>query len=292
MNGFLCLLKPPGMTSSQAVLRVRRKLPRGTKAGHAGTLDPEASGVLPVMIGKATRLFDLVADKEKTYEAQWIPGVDTDTQDIHGEVLRRAETHVDRAQLEAALPSFLGEISQVPPMYSALKRDGKRLYELAREGRSLELEPRKIRIDEIRVLGPEEDEGWRIRVRCGRGTYIRTLCRDIGAALGVPACMGRLVRTQCGPFSIGDALAPERLEEPGWERAVMPMDGPLMKLPAIVFPAEAEKAVRCGNPIERARVCSCGAAEGETARLYLSDRFCGIGRLERGLIRFDAMLLE
>ena len=292
MNGFLCLMKPPGMTSAQAVLRVRRRLPKGTKTGHAGTLDPEAAGVLPVMIGKATRLFDLVADKEKTYEAQWIPGIDTDTQDIHGTVLRREDVRVDRAQLEAVLPAFLGETGQVPPMYSALKRDGKRLYELAREGMSLQLEPRRIRIQEIAVLGPEEDAGWRIRVRCGRGTYIRTLCRDIGAALGIPACMGRLVRTQCGPFSIEDALTPERLEEPGWERAVIPMDGPLAHLPAIVFPAEEEKAVRCGNPIQLDRVCACAAGEGETARLYLRDRFCGIGRPERGLVRFDAMLLE
>ena len=152
MNGFLSALKPTGMTSSDVVLKVRKRLPRGTKIGHAGTLDPDASGVLPLMIGKATRLFDLITDKEKEYIAQWIPGLKTDTQDVTGTPLEKLEIRVKREELEAVIPQFIGDIGQVPPMYSALKRDGKRLYELAREGQQVELEPRKIHVESIEVL--------------------------------------------------------------------------------------------------------------------------------------------
>ena len=125
MNGFLCVLKPPGMTSSDVVVRVRRKLGRGVKVGHAGTLDPEASGVLPLMIGRAARLFDYLVEKEKTYVAQLKPGYATDTQDAHGAIIAGEGAHATRAQLEAVLPRFIGEIAQIPPMYSALKRDGR-----------------------------------------------------------------------------------------------------------------------------------------------------------------------
>ena len=157
MNGFLCVLKPPGMTSSDVVVRVRRKLGRGVKVGHAGTLDPEASGVLPLMIGRAARLFDYLVEKEKTYVAQLKPGYATDTQDAHGAIIAGEGAHATRAQLEAILPRFIGEIAQIPPMYSALKRDGQKLCDLARQGIDMKVEPRPTQVYAIQVLHENAD---------------------------------------------------------------------------------------------------------------------------------------
>ena len=184
MNGFLCVLKPPGMTSSDVVVRVRRRLPKGTKVGHAGTLDPEAAGVLPLMIGKASRLFDYLVEKEKVYIAELKPGYATDTQDAHGRIVAGSGEAASLEQLQAVLPQFLGEIMQTPPMFSALKRDGQKLCDLARKGVEIELEPRPTQVYAIDVLHSLTDGGFMLRVRCGKGTYIRTLCHDIGRALG------------------------------------------------------------------------------------------------------------
>ena len=184
MNGFLNIDKPTGRTSSDAVVFVRRRLPKGTAVGHGGTLDPEASGVLPVCVGSATRLFDYIIDKQKTYVARIRLGVVTDTQDATGNVIAQCPVTAGEAELRAALPRFIGDILQVPPMYSALKRDGERLYKLARKGRSVTLEPRACRVDDIEYLGCEGDATYALRIRCGKGVYIRTLCHDIGRALG------------------------------------------------------------------------------------------------------------
>ena len=170
MNGFLCVLKPPGMTSSDVVVRVRRMLPKGTKVGHAGTLDPEAAGVLPLMIGKASRLFDYLVEKEKVYVAQLKPGYATDTQDAHGAVIAGEGRCASRAELEAVLPRFIGEIDQIPPMYSALKRDGQKLCDLARQGVTVDVQPRKTQVFAIDVLHELADGSFLIAVRCGRGT--------------------------------------------------------------------------------------------------------------------------
>ena len=150
MNGFLIANKPTGRTSSDVVVYVRRRLPRGTAVGHGGTLDPEASGVLPVCVGTATRLFDYIIDKKKTYVARIRLGVETDTQDATGAVVAERPVAADEAELRAVLPRFIGQIEQVPPMYSAIKRDGRRMYQLARKGQSVALEPRVCRVDEDR----------------------------------------------------------------------------------------------------------------------------------------------
>ena len=220
MNGFLAVLKPPGITSAAVVGKVKHALPKGTRVGHAGTLDPAAAGVLPVMIGRATRLFDYTTDKTKVYIAELVPGIETDTQDTTGTVLRRGPTF-SQAELEAVLPSFIGTVAQIPPMYSALKRDGQRLYELARKGESLELEARNVQIEGIRVLYSEGDHVF-LEIRCGRGTYMRTLCHDIGRALGSCACMGMLIRTQAGPFAIDDCIPVEHLDAETIEKALLP----------------------------------------------------------------------
>ena len=173
MNGFLNLNKPTGRTSSDLVVFVRKRLPRGTAVGHGGTLDPEASGVLPVCVGSATRLFDYIIDKQKVYVARLRLGIETDTQDATGRVVAEYPVDAGEAELRAVLPRFTGNILQIPTMYSALKRDGKRLYQLARKGESVALEPRPCRVDAIEYLRDEGGGVHALRIRCGKGVYIR-----------------------------------------------------------------------------------------------------------------------
>ena len=295
MNGFLCVLKPPGMTSSDVVVRVRRRLPGKEKVGHAGTLDPEAAGVLPLMIGKAARLFDHLVEKEKLYVAQLIPGYATDTQDAHGQIIAGTGEKCTRKQLEAVLPRFIGEIAQIPPMYSALKRDGQKLCDLARQGVSVDVEPRPTQVYDIAVTDEAADGSFVLRIRCGRGTYIRTLCHDIGQALGCCAHMGMLLRTQTGMFTLGDAHTIEEidaaLEAGTLPELLVPMDKPLGHIKAIAVKPEAERFVRNGNALTRRELMG-SAEQGEPVRLYINGKFAGIGRMQGSVMKFDAMLLE
>ena len=292
MNGFLCVLKPPGMTSSDVVVRIRRMLPRGTKVGHAGTLDPEAAGVLPLMIGKASRLFDYLVEKEKVYVAQLKPGYATDTQDAHGQIVSGTGEGVSRAQLEGVLPQFTGEIDQIPPMFSALKRDGQKLCDLARQGVTLDIEARKTQVYAIDVLHTLDDGSYLICVRCGKGTYIRTLCHDIGAALGCGAHMGYLLRAKTGMFTLEDAHTLEEIAAaPDLSALLVAMDRPLAHLPAVQVKPHAERFVRNGNALTRKELAQA-SEEGVPVRLYLGERFAGIGRMQGDAMKFDAMLLE
>ena len=295
MNGFLCVLKPPGMTSSDVVVRVRGKLKRmgyKVKVGHAGTLDPEASGVLPLMIGKASRLFDYLVEKEKTYVAQLKPGYATDTQDAHGVITAGSGERVTREQLESVLPQFIGEIAQIPPMYSALKREGQKLCDLAREGIVIDVEPRPTQVYAIDILHELDDGSFMIKIRCGRGTYIRTLCHDIGAALGTHAHMGLLLRTQTGMFTLDDAHTVEEINETEeLNRLLVCMDRPLAHLPRVEVKPHAARFVLNGNTLEPRELIG-EAKEGEPVRLYLEGKFAGIGRMKDGKMKFDAMLLE
>lgn len=295
MNGFLCVLKPPGMTSSDVVVRVRRQLARAgmkEKVGHAGTLDPEACGVLPLMIGRAARLFDYIVEKEKVYVAQLCPGYTTDTQDAHGQILSGSGEKASLSRLENVLGQFIGEIGQIPPMYSALKRDGQKLCDLARQGVEIKVEPRPAQVHEIRVLHALEDGSFLLSVRCGRGTYIRTLCHDIGQAMGCGAYMGMLLRTQTGIFTLDDAHTVEEIEAAQDLSALLtPMDRPLAHLPRIDVVPEAERFVRNGNELRRWQLRG-KAEQGERARVYLNDCFAGIGRMNGDRFKFDAMLLE
>ena len=187
--------------------------------GHMGTLDPAASGVLPMAVGKATRLIPYVEGEDKTYRAEICFGLATDTEDMQGKILARQDVSaVSESDLRRVLPDFVGTIKQVPPMFSALKIDGKRLYQLAREGKEVDRAPRTITITSLDLLSfaKETDRAVAlIRVRCSRGTYVRSLCRDIGAAMGVPACMGFLLRESSGPFHLDDSVTlPELRERP------------------------------------------------------------------------------
>ena len=292
MNGFLCVLKPPGMTSSDVVVRVRRRLPRGTKVGHAGTLDPEASGVLPLMIGKASRLFDYLIEKEKTYVAQLKPGFATDTQDAHGRIISGHGETVSLAQLEAVLPRFIGDIMQIPPMFSALKRDGQKLCDLARQGVEIEVQPRPTQVHAIDVMHVLADGSFMICVRCGKGTYIRTLCHDIGAALNTGAHMGLLLRTQTGMFTLDDAHTIEEIEScDDLSSLLVAMDRPLAHVPRVDVVPWAERFVRNGNALTRKELHGQIPEEGPV-RLYLNDQFAGIGRMRDEHMKFEAMLLE
>ncbi len=211
MNGFINLYKEKGFTSHDCVAKLRRIL-SFKKIGHMGTLDPDACGVLPVALGKATRLISLFDEDRKTYRAVMRLGVTTDTLDISGQILSTSPVNVGEDRIRNAVLSFLGEHKQIPPMYSALKKDGKRLYELARQGITVEREPRTVCIHSIEILSvclPRVE----FEVACSRGTYIRSLCDDIGHKLGCGACMEELERTEVGGFHSTDAFTLDAVEE-------------------------------------------------------------------------------
>lgn len=286
MNGFLNVLKPPGMTSSDVVLFVRRLLPRGVKTGHGGTLDPDAAGVLPVCVGKATRLFDYIIDKQKEYVAELRLGVETDTQDAGGAVLFRRPVAAGEAEVRAILSRFTGEILQTPPAYSALKVGGKRMYELARRGEEVALQPRPVQIHELTYLQNLGVDRHLLRVVCGKGTYIRALMSDIGAALGCGGHMAFLLRSRAGVFCARDAFALEEIAACGDLPSLLaPLDAPLAHLPRVDAPPDCERAIGNGNPVSVP-----GCPQGAPLRVYCAGRFAGVGVAEGDLVRFKAML--
>ncbi len=296
MNGFLNVNKPTGRTSSDVVVFVRKRLPRGTAVGHGGTLDPEASGVLPVCVGSATRLFDYIIDKRKVYVARLKLGEETDTQDATGQVVARQPVNAREAEIRAILPRFTGNILQVPPMYSALKRDGKRLYQLARKGESVALEPRPCQVDAIEYLGDEGDDIHVLKITCGKGVYIRTLCHDIGRALGCGAHMQSLERVAAGIFDVESALTLDQVDalaaKGRLQEALIPLDAPLAYLPEVRVGERCRHAVLNGNPL-RAGWLAKPAPEAEVVRVYLNDEFAGIGAPQpNGDITFRAMLYK
>ena len=295
MDGFLVLNKPLGRTSSDCVVFVRKRLPRGTAIGHGGTLDPMASGVLPVCVGAATRLFDYIIDKQKTYVAELQLGVVTDTQDATGAVVETRSVNVTEADVRAALPRFIGDIWQTPPMYSAIKRGGKRLYELARRGESVEVAPRACRVDDVRLTASLGDGRYRLEVDCGKGVYIRTLCHDIGAYLGCGGHMATLARTRAGVFTLENALTLEEVDAlgaEGLEARLLPMDAAIAHLSAVRVEARHRAAVRNGMPL-RPEWLDAPAPQAEALRVYVGGEFAGIGApREDGSVRFRAMLLK
>ena len=296
LNGFLVLDKPLGKTSSNMVVNVRRRLPKGTAVGHGGTLDPEASGVLPICIGPATRLFDYIIDKKKTYVAELRLGQITDTQDGAGQVIEERPVTAGEKEIREVLPRFTGEIEQVPPMYSAIKKDGRRMYELARKGQTVDLPARKCMIHGIEYIEQTDENTHRIRVHCGKGVYIRTLCHDIGQALGCGAHMASLRRTAAGIFTLDHAFTPEQVQAMADEgrlaEALVAPDAPLGYIPDVRVGKEHMHAVLNGNPL-KARWLQKKPPEGEkTVRIYCEDEFAGMGEVQSdGSVRFRAMLM-
>lgn len=271
--GFLNVLKPPGMTSAQVVGRIRRML-GGERIGHAGTLDPEAAGVLPLMAGKAARLFDYLQDKEKAYVAEVAFGTATDTQDAQGVVTETGNRYPDEAEIRAALPDLTGNVTQTPPMYSALRRDGQRLYDLARRGETVALEARPVTVHALTLLGMTDRHGALLSVRCSKGFYVRTLCHDLGRALGCPAHMRFLLRTQSGVFTLATAQTLETLQAVSEHGALrdylLDMETALLHLPVLEVPPRLEKPFRNGIPLPwNAFEQVGGLAEGAPVRLSL-----------------------
>lgn len=271
-NGIIVIDKPSDWTSHDVVAKVRGLL-RERRVGHAGTLDPMATGVLPVFVGRATRAVEFAAEAEKEYIADLRLGIVTDTQDTTGQVLEERPVTATRAQVEAALAPFRGEILQVPPMYSALKRDGKKLYELARRGVEVEREPRPVTIHALELMDGAGD--YRLRVRCSKGTYVRTLCHDIGALLGCGGAMSALRRTMAAGFTLEQAVRLEQLAE-GGTALLLPVDSYFARHPALTIEGEAMRKALNGNPFP------CAAADGDW-RVYGPDgAFLLLGHCHRG----------
>ena len=246
MNGIVIVDKPQDWTSQDVTARLRRVFAT-RRIGHGGTLDPMATGVLPVFVGRATRGVEFFEHAEKTYETVLRLGLTTDTEDITGETLTTAVPSFTEERLQAVLDSFRGDILQVPPMYSALKVGGQKLCDLARKGRTVERQPRPITIHELTLLDRSE-ETLRLRVRCSKGTYIRTLCKDIGEALGCGGCMQELRRVTAGEYTIEEAVPLQILleaEDP--EKYLRPVDSMFRNFPAVTLTENQEKRCRNGN---------------------------------------------
>lgn len=246
MNGIVIIDKPAGWTSQDVTARLRRVF--GTRRiGHGGTLDPMATGVLPVFVGRATRGVEFFEHAEKTYETELLLGIATDTEDTTGTVLTRREVSVTPGQLAEVLECFRGEIMQIPPMYSALKVNGQKLCDLARKGRQVERQPRPVTIHELTLLSREGDT-LHLRVRCSKGTYIRTLCADIGEALGCGGCMQALRRTQAGEYTIAEAVPLQQLLEAAEpETYLRDVDTMFRGYPGVKLTVNQEKRCRNGN---------------------------------------------
>ena len=277
MDGIVIVDKPRDWTSQDVTARLRRVF--GTRRiGHGGTLDPMATGVLPVFVGRATRGVEFFEHAEKTYETVLRLGLTTDTEDITGTVLTEATVSVTDEQVEGALEAFRGEIMQVPPMYSALKVNGQKLCDLARKGKTVERQPRPITIYELQLLERGENT-LRLRVRCSKGTYIRTLCKDIGEALGCGGCMESLRRVSAGEYTIAEAVPlQELLDTVEPETYLRSVDTMFRNYPAVTLTANQEKRCRNGNTF------SVKLPEGTYRAYSQSGEFLMLAKVETGVM--------
>ena len=277
MNGIVIVDKPQEWTSQDVTARLRRVF-NTRRIGHGGTLDPMATGVLPVFVGRATRGVEFFEHAEKAYEATLLLGRTTDTEDVFGTTLEEKEVNISESQFLAALPQFRGKIMQVPPMYSALKVNGQKLCDLARKGKEVERQPRQIEIFELTCL---EFTGTtaRLRVKCSKGTYIRTLCKDIGEALGCGGCMQALRRTQAGEYTIAEAVPLQQLlEAEAPQDYLRGVDTMFRNHPQVNLTANQEKRCRCGNSF------SVKLPEGTYRAYSQSGEFLMLAKVEDGVM--------
>ncbi len=277
-NGIVNVYKEKGYTSHDVVAKMRGIYAQ-KKIGHTGTLDPDAEGVLPVCLGKATKVCELLTDRDKTYEAELLLGVSTDTQDTSGEILSKSDDIPGEAEVLEAINSFIGDYDQVPPMYSALKVGGKKLYELAREGKVIERKSRRVHIFDIQIISVDLPRV-RMSVTCSKGTYIRTLCDDIGSKLGCGGCMSDLKRTRVGEFEIADTLRLSDLqllkEEGRLEDALIEVDALFKEYPEFAFKEQERKAADNGNRLG-ANAFTMPTNKEETIRVYdMEHNFYGL----------------
>ena len=246
MNGIVIVDKPQGWTSQDVTARLRRVF-NTRRIGHGGTLDPMATGVLPVFVGRGTRGVEFFEHAEKTYEAVLQLGLTTDTEDTSGEVIEKRDVHISETEFTEILSQFRGKIKQIPPMYSALKVNGQKLVDLARKGKTVERQPREIEIFELTML-EFSGETARLRVRCSKGTYIRTLCKDIGEVLGCGGCMAALRRVTAGEYTIEEAVPLQVLLDTDKPEAYLrPVDSMFRNYPSVTLSSNQEKRCRNGN---------------------------------------------
>ena len=286
MNGVLNVYKEQGFTSHDVVAKLRGIL-KTKKIGHTGTLDPDAVGVLPVCIGKATKLCDLITDWGKTYEAVMLLGTTTDTLDISGKIVAQSEVNVSEVDVLKACNEFIGEYEQIPPMYSALKHNGQKLYELARKGIEIERKPRTVHINTLRVNDinlSDKQKTVTITVDCSQGTYIRSLCDDIGKKLGCGACMMKLTRTRVGKFMLDDTLTLNQISalvlKGEIEDRITCIDKIFSDYQEITFAEEYSRYLHNGNKLSREQIPADAAiSDNEKYRVYDSDK-CFIGVYE------------
>ena len=275
MQGFLLIDKPEGITSFSAVSAVKR-LAGEKRVGHTGTLDPMATGVLPIFLGRATALSSILLEAEKQYTATVRLGITTDTCDITGDVLEEKSVSVRENDLLGVLDRFKGEIEQIPPMYSALKKDGVRLYELARKGEKVEIEPRKITVNEL-VLKSFDGETFEIFVSCSKGTYIRSLCRDIGDALGCGATMTALRRNSTCGFSEHDCVKLDDLTPENFATFLKNEEWAVRHLREVLVSGKQAVRFSNGGQLAYERLKVSDFADGELVRVKFNDKFLGIG---------------
>jgi len=292
LDGVLLLDKPVGLSSNDALIRAKRLL-LAKKAGHTGTLDPLASGLLPLCFGEATKFSQDLLEADKTYEATMRLGQRTATGDAEGEVLDTRAVECDRAAVEAALARFTGEIVQVPPMYSALKRDGKPLYEYARAGQTVEREGRNVTIHALELLACELPDVT-FRVTCSKGTYVRTLAEDIGETLGCGAHLTMLRRTGVGALTLEHAVTLDALSdaaEAARDAWLQPVDALLSTFPLVRLDETSAKRFLHGQRLPLSALDAIDAAEGERVRVYDAERLLGVARKANGVLAPERLVV-
>ncbi|MDR5658217.1 tRNA pseudouridine(55) synthase TruB [Serpentinicella sp. ANB-PHB4] len=297
MEGIINILKPPGM-SSHDVVNIIRKKTNIKKVGHTGTLDPSAAGVLPICIGKATKISNYLLNDTKSYRAELLLGIETDTQDTDGQILKTKTINKSKEDIIRTILSFVGVYNQVPPMYSALKVGGKKLYDFAREGIEIERKSRRIEIYKIHIVYIKDNRVL-FDVECSKGTYIRTLCHDIGQALECGGTMSFLLRTRAGKFDIDSTISIEELNQTNLiKKHLLPIDYPLTHIPKIHIHPSQKKLALNGNPISEKYFTTCGHCDqDQTVAIYLENKFVGLGKIQNDpsnnalLLKFSRLLI-
>lgn len=284
MNGFLNLYKPKGVSSAFVLNQIKRSV-RGETVGHMGTLDPLASGVLPVAIGKSARLFDFLLDKSKTYVADFAFGYETDTLDLEGKVIRTSPVIPTEEEIARVLPSLCGDVDQIPPLFSAKCVNGKRGYELARKGKEFTLPPKRVHIEKIELLGRTEENKYRFLIVCGGGTYIRSIARDIGEALGSCATMTDLVRRSSGIFDIDSSVTAERFANAVDKKSLLIPPDEVVSFPKIEL--TEREAERLFNGLYDRFSFPDGIY-----RVYEPNAFYGVGILTDGKLKVKAYIRD
>ena len=292
MNGVIVIDKPQGFTSFD-VIAVVRKLTRQRKTGHTGTLDPNATGVLPVLLGSATKAQDLIVNHDKTYVAEFRLGLTTDTLDIWGEVKTERESHVVKDEIQRLLPRFTGEIRQIPPMFSAVQKNGVRLYDLARKGVEVEREARAVTVYRLELLSfDEKAQSGALCVACSKGTYVRTLIDDLGAELGVGAVMTALRRTEACGYTLADCVTLDELKElcESGEIAqkIRPAESLFVSYEAVAVSAAQAKRFQNGAALDLARTALKNRSLPNGEKLRVKDpsgNFLGLGIVSDGMIK-------